>query len=179
MDMNEARIKKIYELAMRGVGGEKESAQTLLNKLLDKYKINIEEIIDNEAKDIYFYDYHGKYQKTLLIQTFYKITNSAEHYTMQSPTGRTIRTKLGVECTASQKVEIDLLFDFYCTLWEKEQKALLSAFIQKHKIFGDSQKGADNSHKYTQEELDKMLSMMNGLSNETPLLRIEERRNNI
>lgn len=32
MDMNEARIKKIYELAMRGVGGEKESAQALLNK---------------------------------------------------------------------------------------------------------------------------------------------------
>lgn len=172
MDMNEARIKKIYELAMKGVGGEKEVAQALLNKLLNKYKLNLDNIIDNDAKDIHFYKYHGKFQKTILIQTFYKVTNTAEYFTRGAE-----RTKLGIECTASQKVEIDLLYDFYCTLWEKEQKALLSAFIQKHKIFGDSQKDASNSHKYTQEELDKMRSMMNGLSDETPHLRIEEKRN--
>lgn len=168
------RIKKIYELAMHGVAGEKETAQALLDKLLVKYKISLEDVINDESKDIYFYKFHDKAQKTLLVQIFYKVTNSQKSYCKQTPTGRINRTELGVECTAAQKIEIDLLYDFYFTLWGKEQDALLFAFIQKHQIFGDGRNNR-NPQKHTREELDKMVSMMNALSDESPHLRINDK----
>lgn len=64
------------------------------------------------------------------------------------------------------------MFDFYTRVWEKEREALLQAFIQKHRIFGnlkDGEKGKELSN----EELEKMYALMRGLSNETPMLQIE------
>ena len=64
------------------------------------------------------------------------------------------------------------MFDFYTRVWEKEREALLQAFIQKHRIFGnlkDDEKGKE----LTNEELEKMYALMQGLSDETPLLQIE------
>lgn len=180
MTPNEERLMKIYELALNGVDGEKDTAKALLDKLMTKYGVSLDSITDDNKTDYYLFKYKDKIQEQLLTQTVYKVTNKTEMYVVRNAlTGRVPRTKVEVKCTAAQRVEIEFLYDFYCSLWEKEQKALLSAFIQKHKIFGDSQKNASNSHKYTQEELDKMRSMMNGLSDETPHLRITEGTSNI
>ena len=37
MTEQKERLKKLYALALRGVGGEKEQAQAILDKLLKKY----------------------------------------------------------------------------------------------------------------------------------------------
>lgn len=167
------RLKKLYALAIRGVGGEKEQAQAILEKLLKKYAITLDEL-DEETIEYYELEYHGKEQESLLKQTVYKITdNENSFYNLQyTHSGRSCKTRLGVHCTAAQKAEIEFLFSFYIRIWEKEREALLQAFIQKHRIFGNLKDGEKGSE-LSVEELTKLYAFMGGLSDETPLKAIE------
>lgn len=167
------RLKKLYALAMRGVGGEKEQAQSILEKLLKKYAISLDEL-DEDIINEYQLEYHGKEQEILLKQTIYKVTdNKNAFYPLSwSRSGRKCRTTLGVECTAAQKAEIEFLFNFYIRVWEKEREALLQAFIQKHRIFGNLKDG-EKGKELSTEELEKMYAFMHSLSDEKPLLQLK------
>lgn len=173
MTNKKERLKKLYELAMRGVGGEKEQAQAILNKLLKKYAMTLDEL-DEEIINDYELEYHGKEQGTLLMQTVYRVTDDKNsfYHLWYTHSGRKCKTRLGVRCTAAQKAEIEFLFDFYTRVWEKEREALLQAFIQKHRIFGNLKDG-EKPKECSLEELEKMYALMSGLSNEQPLLQIE------
>lgn len=167
------RLKKLYALAMRGVGGEKVQAQAILDKLLKKYAMTLDDI-DEGIVGEYDLEYHGKEQERILIQTAYKVTDDRDSFfhLQYSRSGRACRTRLRVKCTAAQRVEIEFLFDFYKRLWEKEKAALLQAFFQKHRIFGNLKEG-EEAKELTREESLKLEFLMNGLSNEQPLLQIE------
>lgn len=167
------RLKKLYALAMRGVGGEKEQAQAILEKLLKKYAITLDEL-DEEIVEYYELEYHGKEQESLLKQTVYKITDDKNSFynLRYTHSGRSCKTRLGVHCTAAQKAEIEFLFSFYIRVWEKEREALLQAFIQKHRIFGNLKDG-ESGKELSPEELQKIYALMNGLSDEQPLKQIE------
>lgn len=167
------RLKKLYALAMRGVGGEKEQAQVILEKLLKKYAVSLDEL-DEDIINEYRLEYHGKEQESLLRQTVYKVTDNKEAFygLRYTASGCKCKTQLGVKCTAAQKAEIEFLFDFYTRVWEKEREALLQAFIQKHRIFGNLKDG-EKGKELSTEELEKMYALMHGLSDETPLLQIE------
>lgn len=167
------RLKKLYALAMRGVDGEKEQAQTILEKLLKKYSMTLDELDDDIISD-YELEYHGAEQETLLRQTIYKVTDDENCFGSMRYTysGRKCRTKLYVTCTAAEKAEIEFLFAFYVRVWEKEREALLQAFIQKHSIFGNLKDGEEGTE-LSPEELVKIYSLMGALSDETPLKAIE------
>lgn len=168
------RLKKIRELALRGVpGGEKEAAQALLDKLMKKNGISLSDIEDDTPVENDF-TYHGAEQRRILMQTIYKVMGNVDevYLSKNSVTGRTCRTKFVVICTPAQAVEINFLFDFYSALWEREKDMFLRAFIQKHRLFGNR---VDNikSDKMSDEEIEKMLSMMGGLSDVSPHKGIE------
>lgn len=166
------RLKKIYALAMQGVDGEKEQAAAMLEKLIKKYGVSIEKI-DEERTEKFEMEFHGEIEKILLSQTVFKVTGSSNncHRMRYVSSGRLCQTRACVHCTKGQKIEIELLFDFYKRLFEKEKEYLLQAFIQKHNIFGNEKSGTNNIP--TDEELKKIFSMMNCLSDETPFKQIE------
>lgn len=168
------RLKKLRALALGGVGGEKEQAQAILDKLMKKYNISFDDL-DEDILNNYEFEYHGKEQESLLRQTIYKVTNSksAMWGLCFTYSGRKCRTRLGGKCTAAQKVEIEFLFDFYKRLWEKEREALFYAFIVKHKIFGDLENGEEPTELSPEEE-EKLFALMRGLSDESPQKQIEE-----
>lgn len=173
MTNQKERLKKLYALALRGVGGEKEQAQAILDKLLKKYAMTLDDL-DNEAIQEYDLEYHGKEQDRILMQTVYKVTDEkgAFSHLQYNHSGRACRTRLRVSCTAAQKAEIEFLFAFYVRLWEKEKEALLQAFFQKHRIFGNLKEG-ESGMELSPEELLKLEFLMNGLSDEQPLKQIE------
>ena len=113
-DINE-RIKKLKALALRGVGGEKEQAQALLEKLTKKYCISLEDLDENKI-EFFVLEYHGEIEKRLIVQITYKILNKdgCVYSRRYVKSGRKCRTKLEIECTEAQKIEIEFLFDF-CT----------------------------------------------------------------
>ena len=174
-EINE-RLKKLYALALRGVGGEKEQAEAILKKLIAKYGVSMAEL-DEEVIKEYEIKHSGEAERQILKQIVYKVTDDPARtfgYTYKA-SGRACRSILGVRCTEAQKVEIEFLFDFYKKLYKKELEAFLLAFIHKHSLFGRLKEGEQGAQ-LSLEEQAKLYAMMNGLSNETPLLQIEGRK---
>lgn len=165
------KIKAVKNLAERGVGGEAENAEALLTRLMKKYGIS-EGDLSSETREGREFAFHGAEEEKLLRQIVYKVTNGGKAYGFRyTDTGRKCRKSLGAECTAAEKVEIEFLFDFYKNLWEREKAALLGAFIQKHKLFAI--RSDIEPTILSDEEIEKMYALMNGLSNESPNRAIE------
>lgn len=171
--MTPERLKKIRELALNGVDGEKEAAQAALEKLSVKYGISIE-TLDEEIPHKFHFEFHGEEERRLLSQVAFKVIGETGHsfplnYT---DTGRRCKTKISIECTEAQRAEIEFYFDFYNRLWKKEKEYLYKAFINKHYIFGET---AICSSETDYEERKKITAMMAGLSDEKPLLQLEDK----
>lgn len=170
------RLKKLYALALRGVGGEKEQAEAILKKLIKKYGVSMEEIDEDVIKEFKI-NYSGAAERKILMQIVYKVTNETgrTYGFVYKKSGRDCRTILGVSCTEAQKIEIEFLFDFYKKLYKKELEALLLAFIHKHELFGRLKEGEQGAQLSLEEEA-KLYAMMGVLSNESPLLQIEGKK---
>lgn len=168
------RVKKLKELAIRGVGGEKETAQKLLDEILEKYQISLEEInLEDEEVNDYDFSFHGADERKILVQVMYKVTNTSTYYTLtKKSTGRQVKTRVCKSCTASQKLEIEILFEFYTRLWYEEKNYFMKAFIRKHNLYGDPTDD-DKPLELTHEEMMKIQAMELGLSDKRPLKMIE------
>lgn len=161
-----ALLKKIRALAERGVGGEADNAEEILRRLMEKYGVSEDEL-DEEERRRHDFEYHGKEQEKLLRQVVYKVTGGYAYNLVCRASGRKVKTRLGADCTAAEKVEIEFLFDFYTRLWERERDAFLSAFIQKHRIF--TIRDDIEPQEVSREELLKMQALMLGMSDESPV----------
>ena len=66
-DKVKEKITKVYELVKRGVAGERQSAEKMLKKLLEKYNISEAELNSIDEKKYYF-KYASNLDEWLLIQ---------------------------------------------------------------------------------------------------------------
>jgi hypothetical protein len=124
-------LNKLKTLAERGVGGEKETAQKKLTKLLAENNMTEADLAETEKK-YYLFSYKFPYRRKLLCQCIYKVLGAAE---CQFYITKGKRNKVGAYCTPSQKVEIELDFEFYSSLLDEEIKTLTAAFIDKQDLF--------------------------------------------
>ena len=128
------RLERVKALAERGVGGEKENAEALLNRLMAKYGISEEDIEDTAERD-YFIRYHNFWERKLIVQIAYKhLGNGHCCGTVGTQSGRPHK-KICVTCTPAQYIEIETDFEFYKAAWEEELAIFYSAFISKNDIF--------------------------------------------
>ena len=102
-------LKKIKALADRGADGERESAQTLLTRLMEQYGISETEI-EEERRETAWFPYSQETERRLLNQIIYMVTGAGGFGCVGEYSGRK-RKKMGTECTAA---------DFVC-----HKKALL------------------------------------------------------
>lgn len=123
-------MKKLQALAQRGVGGEKETARKKLDRLLVANGMTEKDLNDDEVK-YFLFSYKNKLKMKLMCQCIYKTVGSAAQF-YRSPN---TRNKIGTYCTAAQKLEIELDFDFYSALFDEEVDILTSAFISKQDLF--------------------------------------------
>ena len=145
-------LKKLQVLAERGIGGEKEGARRKLEQLL-KANNMIEEDLLKDDLQYYLLSYSGQAKKRLLLQCIYK-TLGANNTTIYK--SRNTRNKIGIWCTTSQKIEIDLDFEFYSALLDDEIDSLVTAFIAKQDIFPDDAPCTTiDASSLSKDELDK------------------------
>ena len=163
------RLKKLYALATQGVGGERENASALLDRLMKKYGVTLEEL-GEEPERYYDIKFKGRDEERLLMQVAYKVTGKKDNlwYLQNVTTGRKLRAEIRLRCTAAQRVEIDFLFDFYKRKWAEEREALFRAFIQHHRIFAEN----GETTEITKEEAAKLALLSQGLSDERPVRQI-------
>lgn len=168
-------LRKLKELAERGVGGERINSQKKLEELMLRNGITEDEL-DEETIIECVFDYSSVRERRLLGQIAYKVLDSKENiYTFLDYVGNGRRKRrFGCKATVAQKIEIEFLFDFYKRLYKHEEEFFFDAFIQKHRLFG-SLKAGEKPGEMSYEELSKMFALMEGMSDETPLKQIPEK----
>lgn len=131
----EALLQKIKALAERGIDGEKENANDILQQLMLKYEITEEEIIE-DAERIEWFRYHDEFEKRILMQIIYMVTGKRSSGCI----GQRTKKKRGIICTTAEKIEIDLNFNFFLDAAKKELDTFFTAFANKNSLFPDDKK---------------------------------------
>lgn len=167
-------IRKIKALAdnIGSSPGERDAAYSMLDKLMSKYNIT-EEDLDSDKEEYFIFTYHGKDELKILVQVAYKVRDSRDCINYVKRGQRNSKTEIGIKCTKSQKLEIEFLFEFYKNLYYEEKEHMMSAFIQKHRLFG-SLKDGEEPEKISNDEYFKLRSYMNSMNDVTPYRAIEE-----
>lgn len=105
------RMRKLQALAERGVGVEKNAAEKMLQKMMEKNGIRSLDELQSEKYEYVLFPYNGKYEKKLLKQCIYNVLTATGDRTYYRIKGK--RQKLGIYCTEAQKIEIQMKFDLY------------------------------------------------------------------
>ena len=125
------KLRKIKELAEKGVGGEREAALETYARLKALYNISDDLITEPELSNHYF-KFESEVMKRLLHQVIYSVCGSEQIYTIHG-----LRKQLYVRCTDFEAAEIGLLYDVYKHELKKTLKAAYLAFINANDIFPD------------------------------------------
>lgn len=131
-------LKKIKALAERGVDGERESAQTLLARLMEQYGISETEI-EEERRETAWFPYSQETERRLLNQIIYMVTGAGGFGCVGEYSGRK-RKKMGTECTAAERLEIEANYAFFKEAMKKELEIFYSAFANKNNLFPPADK---------------------------------------
>ena len=112
------KVKKIQALAERGDRGEKESAAALLERLMKQYGITESELSEHRRERAWF-RFKTPLERKLLNQVIYTVTGRIAYSCVGRYTNRP-RKMLGIDCTAAERLEIEISFEFYNAALEKE-----------------------------------------------------------
>lgn len=168
------RIKKLQTLAERGVGGEKDTAERMLQKMLERNGIKSLDELQSEEPEYTLFSYNGKHERKLLVQCIYKVMTAAGDRRFYHSKGT--RQKLGIYCTKAQKLEIEMEFEFYRNVFYEELDIFMSAFINAQGIFpADAPK--ENFDKFNERDI-RVAQMASGIDKRTRALMLDsnERR---
>ena len=165
--------QKLQALAERGEEHERKLAKAKLERLLNKYDLSSEELLEN-YESVYEFSYKNKFERKLILQIAYKVCDSIpEFYNYRNAiSNRKCRNLIGVKCTKVQSIEIEFLFEFYSELLKKEVDFFVGAFIQKHELFGTPT--GENSPLHSLEELERSAFLQAGMSEASPILRLSK-----
>ena len=131
-------LKKIKALADRGIDGERESAQTLLARLMEQYGISETEL-EEERRETAWFPYSQETERRLLNQIIYMVTGAGGFGCVGTYSGRK-RKKMGTECTAAERLEIEANYAFFRAAMEEELEIFYSAFACKNNLFSSEDK---------------------------------------
>ena len=159
------KIKQLYILSLRGVGGEAVAAKKGLDRLLKKYNMTIDSVISEEPKEREL-PTRTKVECQLCSQIVYAVLGkSGKSYGYKGSMGT--YSKL----TDAQYVEVSELLSFHKKHIKKEAKVLMEkfrlAYYQKHRLFPTCDADeAPNQKKLSLDEQMEIMAMANNMSDE-------------
>ena len=155
----EKKLVKILALAERGIDGEKVNARFILEKLLKKHELTLDDILKKDNQELIKkgYRYKNKMEKTLLVQIYVSITNINDVRYWK----RRNASIIGFELTAIDHIELSEMYGYYKKLLKEEISCIVDAFIQKHELYS-SASGEESSGDKTVdiERLQRIRRMM-------------------
>ena len=149
--------KKLKALADKGVGGEKINAEKMLQALLKKHNITIEEIEGEKINDFFFMlkkeDFQLFYQ---VLCTVNKLIPAYGEYTKTLIRKYKWKGNYMIRCTPAEYIEIEAKFNFYLKLFNEEKEVLLIAFVSANQLYSPNA-GFAETEKMSEAELEKAL----------------------
>lgn len=181
MKNREEVLKNLLELSKRGVGGEKVNAEALLNKLLTKYGMTLEDIETSDEiknRDFYFDDY---YESRILNQLYYSMYPDRNSYTYNYKRTKKNRHTLILELTDAEFIEFTYAYDVYKESWKKQLELFYIAFIQSNHMFPKEPPKDMNidtiQDKYSYEDQLRMSMMAEGIERAQVRMALESGEN--
>ncbi len=128
------KLRKLLELVRQGVGGEKDNAQSVLDKLLKKHGLTLDDLDSEHAETIPCeFRFGNALERKLLLQVIFTVLNKKS---MSVRDNHKNSKTLCIKATRAQKLEIDLAWSLFREAFTKEQDRLFIAFIHKNHLFG-------------------------------------------
>jgi len=166
--MNESlidRAKKIYELSVRGIDGEKENAKRMLDLFLKKYGLTLEEIAGDVRKSRVF-KISSNDDEFLLIHSV-KVTCDSGIYKSVVEKYRV------VDLTDYEFIQVSELYEFHKQNFKTEKKKVINSFEQayyhKHGLFDFVVKKEPDPNRKPKKDpeinLEMVMSIYNGMKN--------------
>lgn len=157
-----ARMKKLLELARRGVGGEAENAQRFLERMLASHGMTLADIeADNQRRALARFKYRDSVERNLLVQIFSKVLNTSDFPVFKRKGAKFI----GAELTPAERAEAVMYHAALAPALKKHLELAYSAFIQKNEVFKDSSDEVSPNKELDEAERQRMIAlaaMMNG-----------------
>jgi hypothetical protein len=162
------KMRSVKTLAERGSSGEREAAQEILVRLMKKYSISEADLLEEQTETFWF-RYKDDLELKLLHQIFYMVMGDCPIYTRQGRNTNRKHKVFGVDCTAAQRLEIEIALEFYKRAMKEDLNTFYLAFIQKNNLFPPLELTSDKTEdqSLTDEELLKMQAMMAGMARRT------------
>lgn len=135
MKNREEVLKNLLELSKRGVGGEAVNAENLLNKLLKKYNMTIEDIETGEELKHRDFIFNDPWEEKLLNQLYYSMYPDRQTYSYTYRRTKAHRQTLIVELTDAEFIEFTYAYDVYKESWKHELELFYHAFISTNNLF--------------------------------------------
>lgn len=126
------KIKKLQELALRGVGGEAQNAQRVLEALCEKYGLTLEDL-DQDAKVTYEFPLRASI-RSLFVNCFTYMfganTRFKEDYTVYRNSG-TKKIWAELNLTPSEYIEFSQFWEWHKHNFLKERAAMREKHLSK------------------------------------------------
>ena len=126
-----AKLNKIWILTHKGYQHERVVAKQMLDKLLKKHSLTIDDI-KNIEKEFSEFKYNTKQERDLITHCAIYIRQSINmrHAKVKG------RKSIYLELTKVEKIDMQLIYDHYRKEMKKDLDMFFTAFINRHKIFG-------------------------------------------
>ena len=171
-DKVRSRAAKLLALARRGVGGEKETAQRFLDRLLQKHGITLADLDDeHEQPQLAEFPFKDVRERQLLVQIICTVCGVERISTWRA------RGKVITAVTRAQRIEVYLSAAALLPAWRKTVERAWLAFIHTNDLSG-KRKDDDEEQppsKLSAEDLEAIMGMMSGMQ-KTPVRRAIEHR---
>jgi hypothetical protein len=138
--------KKLKALADKGIGGEKINAEKMLNSLLKKHNLTIEDIEGEKIEKHYFK--LEKKDERLWAQIVKSVNNEIKCYgpfPIKMIKEYHFPGNYLIECTISEYIEIEAKNNIYKRLYEEESNIFYHAFCTANNILIKPKKSIDIS----------------------------------
>lgn len=134
----QAKLRKLMALAERGEGGEKDNAQRMLDNLLARHGLTLDDL-NEECREIRWFPIVTVYDRKLATQIMSKVCDTC---TPGLYTSKSRPKKVGVEVTPAEAIEFELHFDTLRNALAAHFDEAFSAFVQANRLFPASPSGS-------------------------------------
>ena len=162
------KLKKLKELAEKGVEGEAENARLILKRLQEKYGITDADLNDKEEVYLCFFD--AKDFAQLMVQIIRIIGIEGRIYdvtTMPKKDKKLVgcpNANIAVDCTKSEYYLIKEMFEVYYSEYKKQLRNFDYAFFAKNNLLPSLDK-ENTERKDDGIDLQKAMKIMQGVDN--------------
>ena len=154
-----ARLLKVLRLAQEGVGGERDNAAVLLEKLLRKHAMTVADLegADEQSTRAWFPASDAD-ESTVLAQVAVSLFGTKRKIWNQSG-----RFDLAIDVTPSEHAALTIAWDVYRAAFAEARHALVLGFCVKHSLFAPESSGVGEMSREDRARAERALKMADTL----------------